>query len=33
MPRHPAFSSLGTATKKKRTRRDLFLAEMDVVVP
>lgn len=33
MPKQPAFPGLRDAMKKKRTRRDLFLAEMDAVVP
>ena len=33
MPKQPAFPGLTQAMKKKRTRRELFLAEMDVVVP
>ena len=33
MPKQPAFPSLRNAMKKKQTRRELFLAEMEVVVP
>ncbi|MEH6787536.1 MAG: transposase, partial [Paracoccus sp. (in: a-proteobacteria)] len=33
MPKQPAFPGLRDAMKKKRTRRELFLAEMDAVVP
>lgn len=33
MPKQPAFPSLTQAMKKKRTRREQFLAEMDAVVP
>ena len=33
MPKQPAFPSLRNAMKKKVTRRELFLAQMDVVVP
>ena len=33
MPKQPAFPGLRDAMKKKVTRRDLFLAEMDAVVP
>ena len=33
MPKQPAFPSLRNAMKKKLTRRELFLAEMEVVVP
>ena len=33
MPKQPAFPSLRNAMKKKVTRRELFLAEMEVVVP
>jgi transposase, IS5 family len=33
MAKQPAFPSLKTAMKKKQTRREMFLAEMDVVVP
>lgn len=33
MPRQPAFPSLRHAMKKKQTRREKFLAEMDAVVP
>jgi IS5 family transposase len=33
MPKQPAFPSMTQAMKKKRTRREQFLAEMDVVVP
>ena len=33
MPKQPAFPGLLDAMKKKQTRRELFLAEMDVVVP
>ncbi|RJE82000.1 IS5 family transposase [Paracoccus onubensis] len=33
MPKQPAFPSLRAAMKKKRTRREQFLAEMDAVVP
>ena len=33
MPKQPAFPGLRDAMKKKRTRREQFLAEMDAVVP
>ena len=33
MPKQPAFPSLRNAMKKKQTRRELFLSEMEVVVP
>jgi len=33
MPKQPAFPGLNHAMKRKRTRRELFLAEMDAVVP
>ena len=33
MPKHPAFPGLRDAMKKKQTRRELFLSEMDAVVP
>ena len=33
MPKQPAFPSLTHAMKKKRTRRERFLSEMDAVVP
>lgn len=33
MPKQPAFPSMTQAMKKKRTRREQFLAEMDAVVP
>ena len=33
MPKQPAISSLRDAMKKKVTRRERFLAEMDAVVP
>jgi transposase, IS5 family len=33
MPKQPAFPSLNQAMKKKVTRREQFLAEMDAVVP
>ena len=33
MPKQPAFPGLRNAMKKKQTRRELFLAEMDLVVP
>jgi transposase, IS5 family len=33
MAKQPAFPSLKTAMKKKQTRREMFLTEMDVVVP
>jgi hypothetical protein len=33
MPKQPAFPGLRDAMKKKVTRRELFLAEMDAVVP
>jgi len=33
MPEQPVFRSLSNAMKKKQTRRELFLAEMDAVVP
>lgn len=32
MPKQPAFPNLRDAMKKKVTRREQFLAEMDVVV-
>ena len=32
MPKQPAFPGLSHAMKRKRTRRELFLAEMDAVV-
>lgn len=32
MPKHPAFPDLRDAMKKKQTRRERFLAEMDAVV-
>ncbi len=32
-PKQPAFPDLRHAMKKKQTRREKFLAEMDVVVP
>ena len=33
MPKQPAFPGLRDAMKKKQTRRELFLAEMEAVVP
>ena len=33
MPKQPAFPGLRDAMKKKQTRREMFLAEMDAVVP
>ena len=33
MPKQPAFPGLKHAMKKKQTRREVFLAEMDAVVP
>ena len=33
MPKQPAFPGLRDAMKKKQTRRELFLTEMDAVVP
>ena len=33
MPKQPAFPGLRDAMKKKVTRREQFLAEMEVVVP
>ena len=33
MPKQPAFPGLRDAMKKKQTRRELFLVEMDAVVP
>ena len=33
MSKQPAFPGLRSAMKKKQTRRELFLAEMDAVVP
>ena len=33
MPKQPAFPSLRNAMKKKGTRREQFLTEMEVVVP
>ena len=33
MPKQPAFPGLRDAMKKKQTRRELFLAEVDAVVP
>ena len=33
MPKQPAFPGLRNAMKKKQTRRELFLAAMDAVVP
>ena len=33
MPKQPAFPGLKHAMKKKQTRRELFLSEMDGVVP
>ena len=33
MPNQPAFPGLRDAIKKKQTRRELFLTEMDLVVP
>ena len=33
MPKQPAFPGLRDAMNKKQTRRELFLSEMDVVVP
>ncbi len=33
MPKQPAFPGLRDAMKKKQTRREVFLSEMDAVVP
>ena len=33
MPKQPAFPGLRHAMKNKQTRRELFLAEIDAVVP
>ena len=33
MPKQPAFPGLKYAMKKKQTRREMFLSEMDSVVP
>ena len=33
MPKQPAFPGLRNAMKKKQMRRELFLAQMEVVVP
>ncbi len=33
MPKRPAFPGLRDAIRKKQTQRELFLAEMDTVVP
>ena len=33
MPKQPAFPGLCDAMKKTQTRRELFLSEMDAVVP
>ena len=33
MPKQPAFPGLRDAMKKKQTRRELFLGEMEAVVP
>jgi len=33
MPKHLTFASLAHATKKKVTRREKFLTEMEAVVP
>lgn len=33
MPKQPALPSLSDAWKKEQTRREAFLAEMDVVMP
>ena len=33
MPKQPFFPSLRDAMKKKQTRREVFLAQMDAVVP
>jgi IS5 family transposase len=33
MPKQPAFPGLRHAMKKKQTRREKFLAEMEAVVP
>ena len=33
MPQQPAFPGLRDAMKKKQTRREQFLSEMDAVVP
>ena len=33
MSKQPAFPGPSDAMKKKRTRRELFLSEMDAVVP
>jgi IS5 family transposase len=33
MPKQPAFPVLRDAMKKKQTRREVFLSEMEAVVP
>lgn len=33
MPKQPALPGLRDALKKKQTRRELFLSEMDAVMP
>jgi hypothetical protein len=33
MPKRPAFPVLRDAMKKKKTRREVFLSEMEAVVP
>ena len=33
MPRQASFADLEYANKKRRTRRELFLAEMEAVIP
>ncbi|PQO21823.1 IS5/IS1182 family transposase, partial [Rhodobacteraceae bacterium WD3A24] len=33
MPKQPALPGFTRAMKKKRTRREVFLSEMDAVVP
>jgi hypothetical protein len=33
MPKQPSFSGLRNARKKKQTRREKFLAEMETVMP
>jgi IS5 family transposase len=33
MPHQASFADLDHATKKRRTRREVFLGEMDSVVP
>lgn len=32
MPKQPAFADLRNAMKKKRTRRQLFISEMDMAI-